>query len=89
MNRSKRATHFGTICVKRMAAKRRFDLERSSWYDATFHNGTPVEIKSTMIEHSDGQPGTFTVYRRYQVRLRQANGRFCLMVYLLTGRMAV
>ena len=34
MNRSKRANHFGTICEKRMARKRRFSLERASWHDA-------------------------------------------------------
>ena len=86
MNRSKRANHFGTICEKRMAAKRRFNLERSGWHDATFQNGTPVEIKSTMIEHSDGRPGTFKVYRRYHERLRRADGWYCFIVYRAHGR---
>lgn len=64
-----------------MAAKRRFDLERSSWHDATFQNGTPVEIKSTMLEHADGQPGTFKIYRRYHEKLRRVDGWYCFVVY--------
>ncbi|AXR82311.1 hypothetical protein [Natrarchaeobaculum sulfurireducens] len=81
MNRSKRANHFGTICEKRMARKRRFVLERASWHDARFQNGTPVEIKSTMLEHSDGQPGNFKIYRAYHDRLRRADGWYCFVVY--------
>jgi len=86
MNRSKRANHFGTICEKRMARKRRFDLERASWHDARFQNGTPVEIKSTMVKHSDGQPGNFKVYRAYHDRLKRANGWYCFVVYRPHGR---
>ncbi len=47
-----------------MAKKRRFFLERASWHDARFGNGTPVEIKSTMLEHSNGQPGISRCTRR-------------------------
>ncbi|WP_049907250.1 hypothetical protein [Halovivax asiaticus] len=86
MNRSKRANHFGTICEKRMAAKRRFDLERASWHDARFGNGTPVEIKSTMLEHADGQPGNFKVYHAYHRKLRRHNGWYCFVVYRPHGR---
>ena len=86
MNRSKRANHFGTACEKRMAKKRRFTLERSSWHDARFQNGTPVEIKSTMIEHSNGQPGNFKVYREYHEKLRRADGWYCFVVYRPHGR---
>ncbi|MCL9812589.1 hypothetical protein [Natranaeroarchaeum aerophilus] len=86
MNRSKRANHFGTICEKRMARKRRFSLERASWHDARFQNGTPVEIKSTMREHSDGQPGNFKVYRKYHEKLRRHDGWYCFVVYRPHGR---
>ncbi|GAA0674295.1 hypothetical protein GCM10009020_22010 [Natronoarchaeum mannanilyticum] len=41
----------------------KFQLDRASWHDARFKNGTPVEIKSTMVEHADGQPGNFKIYR--------------------------
>jgi len=78
---SHRANHYGTACEKRMAAKRRFDLERSSWHDATFQNGKPVEIKSTRIEHSDGQPGNFKLYRAYHEKLRRHDGWYCFVVY--------
>ncbi|ELY90877.1 hypothetical protein [Natrialba taiwanensis] len=86
MNRSKRANHFGTACEKRMAKKRRFSLERASWHDARFQNGTPVEIKSTMLEHSDGQPGNFKVYKAYHDTLRRHNGWYCFVVYRPHGR---
>ncbi|OVE84725.1 hypothetical protein [Natronolimnobius baerhuensis] len=86
MNRSKRANHFGTICEKRMARKRRFKLARCSWHDATFQNGTPVEIKSTMLEHSNGQPGNFKVYRAYHDKLRRNDGWYCFVVYRPHGR---
>ncbi|SNZ06451.1 hypothetical protein SAMN06269185_1175 [Natronoarchaeum philippinense] len=86
MSRSHRANHFGTICEKRMAKKRRFDLDRASWHDARFQNGTPVEIKSTMVEHADGQPGNFKIYRKYHDRLRRADGWYCFVVYRPHGR---
>lgn len=80
-SRSKRANHFGTICEKWMAKKRRLKLERTSWHDATFQNGTPVEIKSTMHEHADGQPGNWKVYRKYHEKLRRHNGWYCFVIY--------
>ncbi|WP_353617819.1 hypothetical protein [Natranaeroarchaeum aerophilus] len=86
MNRSKRANHFGTICEKRMAKKRRFSLERASWHDARFQNGTPVEIKSTMVKHSDGQPGNFKIYQKYHEKLRRHDGWYCFVVYRPHGR---
>ncbi|WP_255193019.1 hypothetical protein [Natronobeatus ordinarius] len=86
MNRSKRANHFGTIVEKRMAKKRRFELERSSWHDAKFGNGTPVEIKSTMLEHADGQPGNFKIYRKYHEKLRRHGGWYCFVIYRPHGR---
>ena len=86
MNRSKRANHFGTLVEKRVATKRRFQLERCSWHDARFKNGTPVEIKSTMREHADGQPGNFKIYRRYHEKLRRAKGWYCFVAYRPHGR---
>ncbi|MDS0478582.1 hypothetical protein [Natrinema sp. 1APR25-10V2] len=57
-----------------MAEKRRFELERASWHDARFGNGTPVEIKNTMHEHADGQPGNWKAYREYHEKLRWHGG---------------
>jgi len=86
VNRSKRANHFGTAVEKRMAEKRRFELERASWHDARFGNRTPVEIKSTMHEHADGQPGNWKVYREYHEKLRRHDGWYCFVVYRAHGR---
>ena len=69
-----------------MAKKRRFTLERASWHDARFQNGTAVEIKSTMIEHSNGQRGYFKVYRKYHETLRRGDGWYCFVVYRPLGR---
>jgi len=69
-----------------MAEKRRFELERASWHDARFGNRTPVEIKSTMHEHADGQPGNWKVYREYHEKLRRHDGWYCFVVYRPHGR---
>ena len=61
-------------------------LEWASWHDARFSNGTPVEIKSTMHEHSDGQPGNWKVYREYHERLRRHDGWYCFVVSRPHGR---
>ncbi len=66
--------------------KRRFDLDRASWHGARFGNGTPVEIKSTMHEHSDGQPGNWKIYREYHEELCRHNGWYCFVVYRPHGR---
>ena len=86
VSRSHKANHYGTLVEKKICRKRRFDLARSSWKDAEFQNGTPVEIKSTMAVHSDGQPGTFKLYRKYHDRLREAEGWYCFAVYKVRGR---
>lgn len=79
-SRSHRANHYGTICERRAAEKYGLTLARSSWKDVE-RNGTPVEIKSTMIEHSDGQPGNFKVYEAYHRILRRHDGRYVFVVY--------
>ncbi|WP_235920793.1 hypothetical protein [Natronorubrum halalkaliphilum] len=61
-------------------------LERASWHVARFQKGTPIEIKSTMLEHTDGQPGNFTVYSEYHEKLRRADGWYCFVVYGPHGR---
>ncbi|AUX10681.1 hypothetical protein AArcSl_3074 [Halalkaliarchaeum desulfuricum] len=86
MSRSHRANHYGTICEKR--AMDRYDLEpaRASWKDAEFEHGRPVEIKSTMYRHSDGQPGTFKLYEKYHRRLRREDGHYVFVVYKATEK---
>ena len=58
MSRSHRANRYGTLFERRAAEKYSLELERASWKDARRADGTPVEIKCTMVEHADGQPGT-------------------------------
>nr|WP_152421139.1 hypothetical protein [Natronolimnohabitans innermongolicus] len=62
------------------------ELGRASRHDARFGNGTPDEIKSTVLEHSDGQPGNLKIYREYHEKLRRANGWDCFVVYRPRGR---
>lgn len=82
---SHRANHYGTL-VERQAAKRyRLDLERCSWHDAVRSDGTPVEIKSAMHRHADGQPGNFKIYEEYHEQLREANGWYVLGTYRVRG----
>jgi hypothetical protein len=81
MSRSHRANHFGTIAEKRAAKKYKLTFARSSWCDAERANGKPVEIKSTMHRHSDGQPGNFKLYEAYHRRLRRNDGYYAFIVY--------
>lgn len=84
--RSKKSNHYGTLCERKVARKRRFELARASWKDAEFQNGTPVEIKSAMSEHADGQPGTFKLYREYHEKLRREDGWYAFAVYKVRGK---
>lgn len=81
MSRSHRANHYGTAAEKR--AMQRYNLvpSRESWKDAEFRHGGPVEIKSTMRRHADGQPGNFKIYEQYHRRLRRNGGHYCFVVY--------
>lgn len=85
MSRSHRANHFGTACEHRVMDRYGLEPARSSWKDAEFKNGVPVEIKSTMLEHADGQPGTFKVYEAYHRRLRANDGKYAFAVYRPRG----
>lgn len=66
-------------------AKYRLSAARESWKDAEFSNGTPVEIKSTALEHANGQAGNFKVYEAYHRRLRANDGQYCFVVYRPTS----
>ncbi|MBX0325584.1 hypothetical protein EGH21_21400 [Halomicroarcula sp. F13] len=86
MNRSHRANHYGTLVERQAAERYGLDLDRTSWHDARRPDGTPVEIKSAMHRHSDGQPGTFKLYDQYHERLREANGWYVFGVYRVRGK---
>jgi len=85
-NRSHRANHFGTLAERHLAEEYRLDLDRCSWHDARDADGTPWELKAAMIEHSDGQPGTFKLYKQYHGTLRDHNGMYAFAVYKPWGR---
>ena len=80
---SSKANHYGTECEYFAAEKYGLELARASWKDADFKNGTPVEIKSTMRTHSDGQPGNFKLYSKYHRHLRRHDGQYVFVVYRL------
>jgi hypothetical protein len=86
MTRSSNANHYGTLVERAAAEEFRLELDRGSWHDARRPDGTPVEIKSTMREHADGQPGNFKLYRQYHERLRSAGGEYLFGVYRIRGR---
>lgn len=87
MNRSKKANHFGTAVEKQVFDEFGLIPARSSWCDAEFKTtSTPIEIKSTMLEHSDGRPGNFKIYEEYHRKLRRRDGRYVFAVYRPHGR---
>lgn len=86
MSRSSRANHYGTLAERKAADRYGLDLARSSWCDAERSDGTPVEIKSTMRRHTDGQPGTFKLYEEYHRTLRRRDGYYCFVLYRVRGR---
>lgn len=85
MSRSHKANHYGTLCERKAAERYGLELDRSSWHDARRGDRTPVEIKSAMYRHADGQPGNFKLYSTYHRRLRRANGWYIFVVYRVCG----
>ncbi|WP_420182135.1 hypothetical protein ACNO8S_14100 [Haloarcula sp. KBTZ06] len=85
MSRSHKANHYGTLVERKAAERYNLDLDRCSWHDAKRPDGTPVEIKSAMHRHADGQPGTFKLYDQYHEKLRAANGWYVFVSYRVCG----
>lgn len=85
-SRSHRANHYGTLVERQAAERYGVELDRASWHDARRDDGTPVEIKSTMHRHADGQPGNFKLYDEYHDQLRAAGGWYIFGVYRVRGR---
>lgn len=83
---SHKANHYGTLCERKAAERYGLELDRDSWHDARRSDGTPVEIKSTMRRHADGQPGNFKLYSAYHQKLRRANGWYVFVVYRVRER---
>ena len=78
MSRSSNASRYGSLAEKHLADERGLvlDGQHTSWCDARFQNGTPVEIKSAMVS-----TGYFQVYRKYHEKLREAGGWYGFVVY--------
>jgi hypothetical protein len=85
-SRSHRANHYGTLVERQAVDRYGLDLDRSSWHDARRPDGRPVEIKSAMVTHADGQPGTFKLYDTYHDKLREASGYYVFGAYRIRGR---
>jgi hypothetical protein len=85
MSRSHRANHYGTLAERQLASRYGIELARASWKDGD-RDGHPVEMKSTMHRHADGQPGNFKIYEAYHRKLRRAGGYYALAVYRVRGR---
>jgi hypothetical protein len=84
---SHRANHYGKLVERQAAEKYPVYLERASWHDARRDlDDSPVEIKSTMYEHADGQPGNFKLYDQYHEKLRNQDGWYIFGVYRIRGR---
>lgn len=86
MSRSHKANHYGTLVERKAVERYGLELDRASWHDALRPDGTPVEIKSAMHRHSDGQPGTFKLYDQYHDKLRAASGWYVFAVYRIRGQ---
>lgn len=79
---SKRANRYGTLAERHIAETRGLtrEGEHTSWCDARFQNGTPVEIKSANIS-----TGYFQIYKKYHAKIRSENGWYGLVAYKPQG----
>lgn len=82
-NRSSNASRYGSLAETRLAGSRDLDLDgtHTSWCDARFQNGTPVEIKAAMYS-----TGYFQIYQKYHERLRENDGWYGFVVYKPQGQ---
>jgi hypothetical protein len=80
---SKRANRYGTLAEKHIADTRSLVRkgEHTSWCDARYNNGVPVEIKSC-----NASTGYFQIYKKYHRKIRQEGGWYAFVVYKPQGR---
>lgn len=86
MSRSRKAAHYGALAER--AARQRYDLEpaHDAWHDAEAADGTPVEVKATMLNRASGSPGRFRIFERYHGRLARRDGVYVFVAYRAVGR---
>lgn len=85
---SKKANRYGTLC-ERAAAKKyglRIDGVHTSWKDAEYQNGSPVEVKSASTERDDRSEGRFRIFKKYHEKLARRGGWYCFVVYTPKSR---
>lgn len=86
MSRSSNAARYGALAEA--AARDRYNLtaDHSSWYDARDPSGSPVEIKSAMLNRASGKEGRFRVFEKYHEKLAQEGGSYVFVSYRAVGR---
>lgn len=83
MNRSSNASRYGSLAERKLCESRGLIREgkHTSWCDAEFKNGTPVEIKAGMVS-----TGYWQIYEKYHNELRNHDGWYGFVVYKPVGR---
>lgn len=80
---SQNAKRWGTLAEER--ARERYGLieDKAGWHDATYKNGTPVEIKAS-------QPGgTFRLWQEHHNTLARNSGYYVFVKYRPRGKDAI
>jgi len=79
---SHKAARYGSRAEKKVAQDYGLDLDgtHSSWKDAEFGNGRPVEIKAC-----NRDLGYFQIYKRYHRILQRKGGYYAFCVYTPHG----
>jgi hypothetical protein len=75
---SKKASRYGSRAEKKLAAEYNLTTEgvHTSWKDAEFQNGVPVEIKAAQYS-----TGYFQIYKTYHEKIKKAGGYYGFVVY--------
>jgi hypothetical protein len=83
-----KTSRIGALVERRVADRYDLELEgrHRSWADATFQNGTPVEIKAAAYRRSSGAAGRFRVFRDPHRQLVDRDGWYAFAVYRIRGR---
>ena len=79
---SKKANKYGTAAEHHVIEQRDLEAARCYWHDATFRNGTPVEIKSCDVDST----GYFQIYEDPHDQLLEADGWYAFAPYSRSGR---
>lgn len=85
-NRSQRTSHHGARAEEAVRERYGLQSDHASWYDATFKNGSKVEIKSAIYRRANGDEGRFRIFEDCHQRLTRANGWYAWVTYRERGR---